>query len=360
MPRVVFLDAGACTISVLPLAIPDNGTEPAVITIRVLDDRGEPMGGLDASEVVVASTGTGNTITQPTGFTDQDGYIEASIVSTVPESKTLSVTVLGTAVTATATLTVEGEVVPLINEDFSTYTDSADLKADPNNWYAGTGAGNLGNVTLDTTDGFGTLTQCMKYTMSDRTADTGSRCTDYIVSIGTLDIRNTLGTTARTLWVEAYIKFSANFTTIAPAGWSCGSNADYKTMFGQVFNAFGDASPTSRFNFTTGNGSWGTVAGYPTNETVYQNADPAQDYFWDNEWHQLRFLYQCGTDLATVDGRAAFAVDGSTIYDSGSVVIPRVLWGVLLGGNLNQGPAQEQTVKWGRVRVYNTDPGWTF
>jgi hypothetical protein len=108
MPKVVTLNAGTSTVSVAPTIIDNDGVMSSDVTVRVLNTDGEPMQGLAAARVVIASTGTGNTITQPTGVTDINGDITGSIVSTNAASKTLSATVLGAAVTDTATLTVQG------------------------------------------------------------------------------------------------------------------------------------------------------------------------------------------------------------------------------------------------------------
>jgi len=137
--RVVYLSVGDCTVSASPAAIPNDGVTPTYVTVRVVDDRGKPMQGLDASKIVVASTGTGNTITQATGVTNANGQVTASMVTTVAEAKTLSATVLDVAVTDTASVTAEGDAItdpdalrpsdylPLVFRDFN---DKASTDAD--------------------------------------------------------------------------------------------------------------------------------------------------------------------------------------------------------------------------------------
>jgi hypothetical protein len=149
MPRVVTVDAAACVVSVFPATIVNDGVESATITVRVLNTDGNPMANMDASEIVIASTGSGNTITQPTGLTDANGEATGSIVSTVAAVKTISATVLSTAITDTASLTVSADVVPLgvgpnapawssittyTEQDFATPIPAA-APADAAGWY---------------------------------------------------------------------------------------------------------------------------------------------------------------------------------------------------------------------------------
>jgi hypothetical protein len=104
------VDAAACVVTASS-EIEDNGTQPATCTIQVLNTDGNPMVGLAAANIVLAVSGTGNTVTQPTGVTNANGVISGSFVSTVAATKTVSFTVLSTAVTDTASVVVgEAEV----------------------------------------------------------------------------------------------------------------------------------------------------------------------------------------------------------------------------------------------------------
>jgi hypothetical protein len=104
--RVIYIDAATSEVIVSPTEILNDGADSAAITVRVKDSRGNPVQGLAAAKVVLASTGTGNTVTQPTGVTDSNGEIAGSIVSTGAATKTLSATVCDLAVTDTASLVV--------------------------------------------------------------------------------------------------------------------------------------------------------------------------------------------------------------------------------------------------------------
>jgi len=75
--------------------IPANGANYSVMTITVLDDTGNPIVGLNSEDIDVECTGSGNII-NVYGPTDEYGQATARIQSTVAETKTVNVTVLGT------------------------------------------------------------------------------------------------------------------------------------------------------------------------------------------------------------------------------------------------------------------------
>ena len=84
--------------------VPADGTSTSTITITAKDALGNPIPGIPDVNVVVASTGTGNTIVQPTTATNPSGQTTATMSSTVAESKTISATINGTAITDTASV----------------------------------------------------------------------------------------------------------------------------------------------------------------------------------------------------------------------------------------------------------------
>jgi len=84
-----------------------DGSSTSTITITAKDAYGNPIPDVPAAQVVVASTGTGNTLTQPSSATDAGGQTTATLASTVAETKTVSVTISGTAITDTAQVVFE-------------------------------------------------------------------------------------------------------------------------------------------------------------------------------------------------------------------------------------------------------------
>jgi adhesin/invasin len=96
------VSAEQSTVSALPTSISTDG-ETSTITVTALDANGNPIQG---TMVVLAATGTGNTVTQPAAPTDANGQATGTLSSTVPENKTVSATIDGLAITQTATVTV--------------------------------------------------------------------------------------------------------------------------------------------------------------------------------------------------------------------------------------------------------------
>jgi hypothetical protein len=79
------------------------GGAASTITVTAKDGSGNPISG---ATVVLAATGTANTLTQPSGTTALDGTITGTLSSTKAEDKVVSATISGVAITQTATVTV--------------------------------------------------------------------------------------------------------------------------------------------------------------------------------------------------------------------------------------------------------------
>jgi adhesin/invasin len=95
--------AGRSTITADPASIA-AGSGVATISVAVLDDSGLPVPG---ATVQLQATGTGNTLTQPTGPTGADGVAVGTLESSVPGDKAVSATVNGSLrLTQTVVVTV--------------------------------------------------------------------------------------------------------------------------------------------------------------------------------------------------------------------------------------------------------------
>jgi Bacterial Ig-like domain (group 1)/Invasin, domain 3 len=95
-------DAGQSSVSASPTSI-TAGTGSSTITVTVKDLYGNPVSG---ATVILAATGTGNTLTQPVGTTAADGIATGSLTSTTAEQKTVSAKAGALGLTQTATVTV--------------------------------------------------------------------------------------------------------------------------------------------------------------------------------------------------------------------------------------------------------------
>jgi hypothetical protein len=94
-------DAGQSTVTAVPTSI-TAGSGTSTVTVTVKDQFGNLIGG---SNVVLAATGTGNTLTGG-GATNPSGVATGTLSSTDAESKIVSATADGTPITQTATVTV--------------------------------------------------------------------------------------------------------------------------------------------------------------------------------------------------------------------------------------------------------------
>ncbi len=105
------VSASQSTVTAAPTTIAPDGST-STITVTAKDAHGNPIGGLT---VVLAATGTGNTLTQPAGPTNVSGVATGTLASTVAESKTVSATAGGVGITQTATVNVVAGVVSSVN-----------------------------------------------------------------------------------------------------------------------------------------------------------------------------------------------------------------------------------------------------
>ncbi len=100
-------DAGTSTVVAVPSVIPPSPgglSSASIITVTVRDALGRTITG---AGVTLAASGTGNTLTQPTTVTDNQGRATGTLSSTVAEDKTVTATVNGTlGITQSATVTV--------------------------------------------------------------------------------------------------------------------------------------------------------------------------------------------------------------------------------------------------------------
>ena len=95
-PTVTFIGDAAnisttlSTVAAAPTVVPGNGKAITSITVTVLDVNSNPI---PAQVVQISSTGTNNTILQPTATTGSAGVAAGSIASTTAEVKTITATV---------------------------------------------------------------------------------------------------------------------------------------------------------------------------------------------------------------------------------------------------------------------------
>jgi len=155
------VSATQSTVTAAPGSIA-AGSATSTITVTAHDAAGNPIG--DAT-VVLAATGSGNTLTQPASATDASGVATGTLSSNAVGQKTVSAAISGTAITQTATVTVTpGPATQLVFTVAPTNTTAGSTIAPPVQVTARDAHGNTAtdftgdvSVVIGTNAGGGTL-----------------------------------------------------------------------------------------------------------------------------------------------------------------------------------------------------------
>jgi hypothetical protein len=231
---------------------------------------------------------------------------------------------------------------PWLQEDFSEYSSTANMLSDPRHIYTVLEDEGTTSMSLDTTTGYGTSTRSMRY--------------DY-VNVGctsqTLTRNMSLPDAVTEVWVEFYVKFTVNFTTLDPDG--CVTPPDYKFIFGRL-------TPDGYGRFAV---RWGSQT--PPQVTVEAAGNYTDLYtgqqiavYSDHQWHQVRAHWKVGPS-GSASTVVQTWVDGKLIYDKRNFVVTGTpqIWSLALGRNLDQGlPSDTMSVWWGRVMVWRSPQAW--
>ena len=232
---------------------------------------------------------------------------------------------------------------PDLEETFA-YENTAQLLASP--LYARSEDINTGRITLDTSvryDGQPT----MRY---DYPARPGR--TEYTIS-RTIDLRP--AGSVREVWIEAAVRFDPHFTLD-------GGVQNYGQALKLLHVGVIGSGVDSRFGLNFENGDGGEINGEgPNDRGDYHKfyirgsgAARARNLF-DGSWHVVRYHIRLnGNGTATHE----FWVDGQYQGQKTARTNGTRLWAIALARNLNQGPPRAQSMWWGRVRVWYSDPGW--
>lgn len=332
-------------ISATPVTIAQGGFSTVQVTAR--DEFGEPIEGV---AVTLSASGTGADIVQPTLLTNSAGVTTGVVSSAVPAVYVISAVADGVTLVATASVeVVDSAVLPDIEDDFSSYSSTANFRSDPRNIYDAveeflTTA--YGNVNLDQTLGYGGRSQCMSIDYLDASGSP-SRCSAGSNARRVIQFPN--GTTE--VYVETFVRFTTNFSFGGDPAWSCTSAREQKLFISGVSG--GD----SRFNLECTDTQW--VFGYPGNETAYvSNAVPRPASMFDGQWHRIRFHYRLGGSGL---GIARFWFDDALRADLQNVDIPRSgISNISLSASRNQGTPAAMSWRFGLWRVWlnGRNPGW--
>jgi hypothetical protein len=239
---------------------------------------------------------------------------------------------------------------PWLEEDFSSYGSTAAFLADPRGIYSTAEDNAPSQIILDKTVGVPQLglTQSMRY--------------DYIApgcSSQTVGRNLVLPTQVTEVWIEVYLKWSANFDTYKSPG-GCATPPAHKLLFGRVGpGLFG------RWEVEWGNQGppQAVYYGYPSAGGGIQDQfgfNGASSY-WNNTWYQVRIHFRNSTSTSATDGAFQVWVDGllKTNRTGIRIDVNSFIYGIALGRNLDQGIGSgTMSLWWGRIRLWNTNPGW--
>jgi len=312
--------------------------------------------------VVIAGTGFESGQAVLFGSTSADNIVYTSSIRIdcdVPTGET------GLTDVSVAGVTLSDAILlPDLEIDFEDYADTAALVAavSDNGHAIFKGINFLENngatVNLDTGVGYGVLTKSMRYDYEDRTGAGGSRCNQQNA---TVCVRSLSGTE---LWAEFYIRFSSNYTTVTPAGWSCGNPADHKLVFHRVL------PNGKRYSLKTGVGTsaqrWAASTPGAEDEFPDPLPDPWNDTeplhpdnWWDATFYRFRFHILLSTTDPGSDGVYEVWMGDTKVQNiTGRSISGATSWkDIYLGANRT--PSDVATnVWWGRLRWWLSDPSW--
>jgi hypothetical protein len=328
---------------IVSVSLSPSSASVVMNTIQVFTASGTREDGTSANPIVTWSTTGGGTLNEVESAAE---YKAGSTKGTWQVSATLD----GGSASALASVQVTDV---WIQEDFRQYASTAELLSTSSTVYSTGEDLNRGRIFLDQTKGVNGLTQSMRYDQPDRTGDTTNRCHDY-----TIGRKIPLPAQVSEVWLEAWVQFSVGFKTVAPSEWGCTSNPEQKFLMLSVYGQSGrfgfnvGQAVGQRFYIHSPDGSAtdGTTSGlYPmTNVPI----------FTDGKWHRYRLYAKINTN-GQVNGAVKGWLDDSLLIDrTGLDVTASSIYAIMLGRNINQGPAGAQSIWWGSVRAWRTNPGW--
>lgn len=367
MARIATVNADQTVISTDKTVMDADGVEVCTISVNVTqmretggaDSQPMPIQNLAAAQVVVAVSGTGNTVTQPTGFTDAAGNIAASFVTTVAENKTISATVRGVASTSGNPVVIAGGTPPTPppegDPDYETGFEAAtfaELNANGFVWGGSTRA------TISTERAFaGTRSVRMAYQAAAAGSD--SRTQQNF----------NLGQNVTEVWFEWQMYLNANYTTRAgesPSNnkwfrlWGDDYNAGNKVGASTDYSAIFDDNTRLRFEYTFRTYADGLIGFGPSG-----SQSPATSFggAMKSAWTRVRLHLKMVT-TAQNDGVMELWFGSTKVIDFQNVNAKydtiRPYWnqGYILGA-ANSGFTSETLVFVDDFKFYTTDPEWT-
>lgn len=342
--EIVYPVPALCYISASAIVEADTALP---VTIGILDADGNGIPDILNTAVLLASTGTGNTITQPSLKTNEVGETNAIFESSVEEVKTLSATIDGVAIPTTFEVTVGTPPSPPAPGDPFYEADAAFADADGFAWTA------LKNSEVVTFDGFG----CLRCTYS-KTGGDGPNA----------EPRFNMGRNLTEVWIDMEVWFPVGYThkTTNPSNdkfiriWGTDYGDDNKVGASTWYNSgFSPLFTSMRIDrtCTSGVGPSAPLAGGPTSPTVEFDATLGA-------WTRVRLHYLMCTSTVANDALAEVWIGETKViswdtqnalYDS---AVPYWLNGYLFGAANTVFPTDTHFYIKEGLAFYESDPGW--
>jgi len=249
-----------------------------------------------------------------------------------------------------------GSPEPFIAIDFSDYQSTQEM-LDHSIW----GWTNpVESIKLDTTTGPpGGGTASMRYDWQVREGS----CSSYTITRNIPFDEN-----VDEVWIEMWLKYSDNFTQIAPPEYECTSARTYSWFQAQYPGAGQPGKGAGSFGLHYGPGNWGeSLQIRPPNDAGVSAQFPYEVHsrIFTGEWVRIRIHIRVPSqpkssdvsDDGSYDGLMRWWV-GEELFETNFATVADAIRAVALGANLRQGPSELMHSWWGDIKMWDQDPGW--
>lgn len=310
---------------------------------------------------------SGDTAVATVGAVTVSGAVHSATVTCVAAGTTnITGTITSVSPTITkniATTVIANAITPWREEDWSFYTDETHFESDPRNWYHG-----LSHAVTPTgfirfiTPGYAGLGKALQYNWKQV-----GGCSPGIAIRATLEFPGYAAAAAE-IWIEVVARYSATFSTLAsgPPNF-CGDPPNEGHKFLLVPGAGSGPSP-NRYDFETGYAGGNKWQLGVMGDSVFL-ADPGFSVY-DGQWYIYRMHHKKSSTSTALDGFGKWYVvkpDGTVVKVAERLNVATGGWAGMnrlnICSTLNEGPDQAHvgmTLDFGRIRLYNADPGWGF
>lgn len=255
-----------------------------------------------------------------------------------------------------------GGVASWFNEDFSSYANNTAFMALQGAWsqnltntFSGCSPARSTSVVLDQTSGYGGSGQSMRLNFPSMADCLPNRCDNQGAGRDLFEFTPEFRA-KRHLWFEFALRFSADWEVAPPTAWGCGNAPDHKTIL--LFTNAGDRWEVKVGNFGTVVRVGDPVNGQTLNPNVVHPHLSAP--YWDGQWFLVRMEVATGTSNGRFRvwmGRDSTSM--TLIHSNLAINIPtREFRTLRMGSNRNTGTAVDTEWWVGRIRIFDTNPGW--